>query len=85
MEGSSIGNKWSKSQVKPVLLVKPGIGGFVPLKGGQHKQQMEKKDVLPVMLVESLHQRVRPATPNRLQRRLNRWYTKNYSYYLICY
>ena len=52
MGGSAIGNRWSKSQVKPVLLVKSGIGGFVPREGSSIGNQWSKKDVQPVMLVE---------------------------------
>ena len=33
VNGSSIGNTWSKSKVIPMCEVKPGIGGFVPANG----------------------------------------------------
>ena len=52
VEGSSIANTWSKSEVKPVLLVKPGIGGFVPREGISIGNTWRNQDVLPVMLVE---------------------------------
>jgi hypothetical protein len=31
--GTAIGVSWSKSEVIPVVLVKPGIGGFEPADG----------------------------------------------------
>lgn len=52
MRSSSIGNRWSKAQVKPILLVKPSIGGFVPYEGPVIGNRWAKKDVIPVMLVE---------------------------------
>ncbi len=30
IRGSSIGNMWSKDEVKPFISVKPYLGGFVP-------------------------------------------------------
>ena len=51
-EGSSIGNTWAKSDVKPVMLVKPGIGGFEPREGSTIGNNWDKQQVIPVMLVE---------------------------------
>ena len=52
VEGLATGNTWPKSQVKPVLLVKPGITSFVPREGTTIGNIWGKQEILPVMLVE---------------------------------
>jgi hypothetical protein len=52
VEGISIGNVWSKSQVKPILLVRQSIGGFVPREGTSIGNTWRQEEILPVMLVE---------------------------------
>ena len=50
--GASIGISWTKAEVIPVVLVKPGIGDFVPLEGSSIGNTWRKEGVVPVMLVE---------------------------------
>jgi hypothetical protein len=50
--GTAIGLNWSKSEVIPVVLVKPGIGGFVPTEGSSIGNTWSKDEVKPVLLVK---------------------------------
>mgnify|MGYP001287666710 CR=1 FL=1 len=50
--GAAIGISWTKSQVIPVVLVKPGIGGFVPVEGSPIGNTWSKSEVKPVLLVK---------------------------------
>ena len=50
--GAAKGISWKKSQVIPVVLVKPGIGGFVPVEGSSIGNTWSKSEVKPVLLVK---------------------------------
>ena len=50
--GTAIGMNWSKSEVIPVVLVKPGYGGFVPSEGSPVGNTWSKEAVRPVLLVK---------------------------------
>jgi hypothetical protein len=50
--GTTIGLNWPKSEVVPVVLVKPGIGGFVPSDGTSIGNTWSKQAVKPVLLVK---------------------------------
>jgi hypothetical protein len=50
--GAAIGMNWTKSEVIPVVLVKPGIGGFVPMEGTSIGNTWSKETVKPVLLVK---------------------------------
>jgi hypothetical protein len=50
--GAAIGMNWPKSEVIPVVLVKPGIGGFVPTEGTSIGNTWPKEAVKPVLLVK---------------------------------
>lgn len=50
--GAAIGATWTKSEVIPVVLVKPGIGGFVPVEGSSIGNTWSKSKVKPVLLVK---------------------------------
>lgn len=50
--GTAIGLFWPKSEVIPVVLVKPGIGGFVPTEGSSIGNTWSKEAVKPVLLVK---------------------------------
>jgi hypothetical protein len=50
--GTAIGLNWPKSEVIPVVLVKPGIGGFVPTEGSSIGNTWSKEAVKPVLLVK---------------------------------
>jgi len=50
--GATGGHLWTKSQVTPVILVKPGIGGFDPIDGVSIGNKWRKNDVRPVVLVK---------------------------------
>jgi len=43
---------WSKPEVTAVVLVKPGIGGFVPVEGSAIGNTWNKNQVTPVLLVK---------------------------------
>lgn len=49
--GAAIGISWSKSDVIPVVLVKPGIGGFEPIEGSSIGNTWTKDEVKAVVLV----------------------------------
>jgi hypothetical protein len=49
--GAAIGISWSKSEVIPVVLVKPGIGGFEPTEGSSIGNTWTKDEVKAVVLV----------------------------------
>lgn len=49
--GAVIGINWSKSEVMPVVLVKPGIGGFEPIEGSSVGNTWTKDEVKAVVLV----------------------------------
>lgn len=49
--GTAIGVSWSKSDVIPVVLVKPGIVGFVPIQGSSIGNTWTKDEVKAVVLV----------------------------------
>ena len=50
--GTTIGITWTKSEVIPVILVKPGIGGFEPVEGSSIGNIWSKSEVKPVLLVK---------------------------------
>lgn len=50
--GAVVGVSWTKDEVVPVLLVKPHIGGFVPMEGSTIGNSWEKDAVRPVILVK---------------------------------
>jgi hypothetical protein len=50
--GAAIGISWTKSQVVPVVLVKPGIGGFEPVDGISIGNAWPKSEVKAVLLVK---------------------------------
>jgi hypothetical protein len=50
--GAMIGIQWSKSEVTPVILVKPGIGGYVPTEGNSIGSVWTKKEIKPVLLLK---------------------------------
>lgn len=50
--GAAIAVSWSKSNVIPVVLVKPGIGGFEPVDGSSIGNMWSKSDVKAVLLVK---------------------------------
>jgi hypothetical protein len=50
--GAAIGVSWSKSEVIPVVLVKPGIGGFEPVDGSSIGNMWPKSEVKAVLLVK---------------------------------
>ncbi len=50
--GAAIGVSWSKSEVVPVILVKPGIDGFEPAEGSSIGNTWRKSEVKPVILVK---------------------------------
>jgi hypothetical protein len=51
--GAAIGIKWKKTEVIPVVLVKPDIGGFVPVEGSWIGNMWHKSDVKAVILVKA--------------------------------
>ena len=50
--GAVVGVSWTKAEVIPVVLVKPGIGGFVPTEGIIVGNTWQKSDVRPVLLLK---------------------------------
>ncbi len=50
--GAVVGIHWMKSEVTPVILVKPGIGGFEPEDGSAIGNTWSKSEVKPVLLVK---------------------------------
>jgi hypothetical protein len=50
--GAAIGVSWSKSEVIPVVVVKPGIGGFEPVEGISIGNTWPKSEVKAVLLVK---------------------------------
>jgi hypothetical protein len=50
--GVAVGYTWSKEEVLPVVLVKPGIGGFVPSEGSPIGNTWSKIDVRPMVIVK---------------------------------
>ena len=50
--GVGLGHTWTKSAVIPVVLVKPGIGGFEPMEGSSIGNRWTRDDVKPVILVK---------------------------------
>jgi len=50
--GTAIGITWTKSEVVPVIIVKPGIGGFVPTEGSSIGSTWLKSEVKAVILVK---------------------------------
>lgn len=50
--GAVIGTAWNRSEVIPVVLVKPGIGGFVPTEGTSIGNTWSKDEVKAVLLVK---------------------------------
>jgi hypothetical protein len=50
--GATVGMNWPKSEVIPVVLVEPGIGGFVPTQGTSIGNTWTKEQVKPVLLVK---------------------------------
>ena len=50
--GATVGIYWEKAQVIPVIMVKPSIGGFVPIEGNSIVNTWSKKDVTPILIVK---------------------------------
>jgi hypothetical protein len=50
--GATVGITWRKAEVIPVVLVKPGIGGFEPVEGSSIGNTWPKSEVKPVLLVK---------------------------------
>jgi len=50
--GAAVGITWTKSEITPVIIVKPGIGGFVPMEGSPIGNIWSKSDVKPVLLLK---------------------------------
>jgi hypothetical protein len=50
--GAAIGVSWTKSQIIPVVLVKPSIGGFEPVDGISIGNTWPKSEVKAVLLVK---------------------------------
>lgn len=50
--GASVTNFWIKSEVVPVVLVKPGVLGFEPTEGSSIGNNWSKSKVTPVVLVK---------------------------------
>ena len=50
--GAAIGVSWTKSEVIPVVIVKPGIGGFKPVDGSSIGNTWPKSEVKPVLLLK---------------------------------
>ncbi|MEW6238380.1 MAG: hypothetical protein AB1656_23595 [Candidatus Omnitrophota bacterium] len=50
--GAAIGVSWKKSEVIPVVIVKPSIGGFEPAEGNSIGNIWPKPQVKPVLLVK---------------------------------
>jgi hypothetical protein len=50
--GTAVGVSWSKSEVVPVVLVKPGIAGFEPTEGSAIGNTWSKDQVKAVLLVK---------------------------------
>ena len=50
--GAGIGVSWTKSQVTPVVLVEPSIGGFKPIGSSGIVNSWSKAQVKPVLLVK---------------------------------
>lgn len=50
--GTVIGTSWNRSEVIPVVLVKPGIGGFEPIEGASIGNTWSKDEVKAVLLVK---------------------------------
>jgi hypothetical protein len=44
--------RWSKRDVTPIILVRPGIGGFVPVQGSSIGNIWRKDDVVPMCQVK---------------------------------
>ena len=51
--GAAIDLSWRRSEVIPVVLVKPGIGGFEPVDGSSIGNIWSKSDVKAVLLVKA--------------------------------
>ena len=50
--GALVGVTWTKSEVIPVVIVEPGIGGFKPMTGSSIGNRWFKSLVKPVLLVK---------------------------------
>ena len=50
--GSAMGVSWTKSDVVPVVIVEPSIGGFKPMEGSSIGNKWSKSQVKPVLLVK---------------------------------
>lgn len=50
--GAAVGVTWSKPEVLPVILVKPGLMGFEPIEGNALLNPWNKSEVKPVILVK---------------------------------
>ena len=50
--GAGIGVSWTKSQVTPVVIVEPSIGGFKPMGGSAIGNRWTKSQIKPVLLVK---------------------------------
>lgn len=50
--GAAVGVNWTKSEVTPVVIVEPSIGGFKPMSGSSIGNRWLKSQVKPVVLVK---------------------------------
>lgn len=50
--GAAVGVTWNRDEIIPVVLVKPGIGGFEPSEGSSIDNTWTKSQVKPVLLVK---------------------------------
>ena len=50
--GAALGVYWTKSEVVPVVIVEPRIGGFKPMVGSSIGNNWSKPHVKPVVLVK---------------------------------
>ena len=51
--GAAIGVSWTKSQVTPVVIVEPSVGGFKPMGSSAIGNRWAKSQIKPVLLVKS--------------------------------
>jgi len=50
--GATVPQLWKREEVTPVVLVKPGVGGFVPVEGNAIGNNWRKDEVKPVVLLK---------------------------------
>ena len=50
--GAAVGMNWTKSEVVPVIIVEPHIGGFKPMVGSSIGNNWSKSEVKPILLMK---------------------------------